>query len=134
MASESRAIRVAGSVKKEIAALLTRGVKDPRIGFVSIMGVRMSSDLRYANVYVSLYGSEAEKKSSLIGLKHSSGWIRRELGKNLRLRLTPELRFFKDTSLDDVYHLENLFTEIHQDEQRAGDELDASADSPDESH
>jgi len=134
MASESRAIRVAGSVQKEIAALLIRGVKDPRIGFVSIMGVKMSSDLRYANVYVSLYGSEAEKKSSLIGLKHSSGWIRRELGKNLRLRLTPELRFFKDTTLDDVYHLENLFTEIHQDEAAQGESTSSDTDVTDETH
>jgi ribosome-binding factor A len=135
MASESRAIRVGGSVKKEIAALLSRGVKDPRIGFVSVMGVRMSPDLRYANVYVSLYGSESEKKSSLIGLKHSSGWIRRELGKNLRLRLTPELRFFKDTSLDDVYHLENLFTEINKTESSGGEGISAADDqveSPDE--
>ena len=114
MASESRAVRVAELVKMEVASLLTKGVKDTRVGFVSVMGVKMSSDLRYANVYVSVYGSDSEKKSSLIGLKSSAGWIRRELGRKLRLRLTPEVRFFEDTTLDDVYHMEDIFKKLHE--------------------
>ena len=114
MASESRARRVAELVRAEIADLLAKGLKDPRIGFVSIMEVKMSPDLRYANVYVSLLGSESEKKSSLIGLQNAAGWIRRELGRNLRLRLTPEVRFFEDTTLDQVYHLEEVFREIRE--------------------
>lgn len=122
MASESRAIRVAELVRKEIGGLLTKGLKDPRIGFVSIMGVKMSSDLRYASVYVSLYGSEKEKKSSLIGLQRSAGWVRRELGKNLRLRLTPEVRFFKDTSLDDVYRVDEVLEEIREADKAHDDE------------
>ncbi|MFP6615475.1 MAG: 30S ribosome-binding factor RbfA [Candidatus Hydrogenedentota bacterium] len=116
MASEERAIRVARVVRAEIADLLTKGLKDPRVGFVSIMGVRMSPDLRYANVYVSLYGSEKEKKSSIIGLQNSAGWIRKQLGRNLRLRLTPEVRFFEDSSLDEVYHLEQTLKAIRSDE------------------
>ena len=116
MASEDRAIRVAQVVKAEIAELLIRGLKDPRVGFVSIMGVRMSPDLRYANVYVSTYGSEKEKKSSIIGLKRSAGWIRKQLGKKLRLRLTPEVRFFEDDSLDQVFHLDEMIKEIHEEE------------------
>ncbi len=120
MATEERASRVAEAVRAEIADLLTRGVKDPRVGFVSIMSVRMSPDLRYANVQVSFLGSEAEKKSSFIGLRRSAGWIRREIGKRLRLRLTPEIRFFEDTTLDDVYHLETIFKQIHESE-TAGD-------------
>lgn len=117
MASESRAIRVAEVVKAEIAAMLTKGLKDPRIGFVSIMTVRMSSDLNYANVYASCYGTDKEKKDSLIGLRNSAGWIRRELGKRLRLRVTPEVRFFEDTSLDEVFHLEQVLKEIKREEQ-----------------
>ena len=121
MASEERAIRVARVVKAEIADLLTKGVKDPRVGFVSIMGVRMSPDLRYANVYVSLFGSDKEKKSSLIGLRNSAGWIRKQIGGKLRLRVTPEVRFFEDVSLDQVFHLEEVFKEMHEDE---GEPLD----------
>lgn len=124
MASESRAIRVAELVRAEIALLLAKGLKDPRIGFVSIMAVRMSPDLRYANVYVSTYGSEKEKKSSLIGMRNSAGWVRRELGRRLKLRLTPEVRFFEDTSLDDVFHLEKVFKELHEAEGTRADEQD----------
>ena len=110
-------------MRAEIAQLLAKGLKDPRIGFVSIMAVRMSSDLQYASVYVSLYGSGKEKKDSLIGLRHSAGWVRRELGRRLKLRLTPEVRFFEDTTLDDVFHLEEVFKEIKDAEvQRAHEE------------
>jgi ribosome-binding factor A len=122
MASEERAIRVARVVKAEIAELLIKGLKDPRIGFVSVMGVRMSPDLRYANVYVSSFGSEKEKKSSLIALRNSAGWIRRELGRKLKLRVTPEVRFFEDTSLEEVFHLEDVFKELHESDAQDADE------------
>lgn len=113
---EGRAHRVATLIRQEIAKLLTRGLKDPRIGFVSVMAVKMSPDLRYANVYVSLFGSEKERKSSLIALQNSAGWIRRELGKFLKLRFTPEVRFFPDETLDEVYHLEETFQKIHEEQ------------------
>lgn len=116
MASGERAVRVGRVVKAEIADLLTRGVKDPRVGFVSIMGVKMSPDLNYANVYVSLFGTEKEKKSSLIGLKNSAGWIRKQIGGKLRLRVTPEIRFYEDNSLDEVFHLDDVFRELHENE------------------
>ncbi len=124
MASESRAVRVAEVVRAEIAQLLAKGLKDPRIGFVSIMAVKMSSDLQYASVYVSLYGSDKEKRDSLIGLRRSAGWVRRELGRRLKLRLTPEVRFFEDTTLDDVFHLEKVFEEIKESDERGTDEED----------
>jgi ribosome-binding factor A len=122
MASEQRAARVGELVRQEVASMLGQGVKDPRIGFVSVMHVKMSSDLRYANVYVSLMGDEKEKKSSLIGLRQASGYMRRELGKKLRLRYTPELRFFEDTTLDDAFHIEEVIKQLHEDEQVGKDE------------
>lgn len=117
-----RAQRVAELIREEIANLIAKGLKDPRIGFVSVMGVRVSDDLRYANVYVSLYGDEKERKSSLIGLRNSTGWIRREIGKAIRLRFTPEIRILPDETLDEVYHLEEIFREIHEEEGNAADE------------
>ena len=124
MASESRALRVAEVIRAEIAQLLSKGLKDPRVGFVSIMAVKMSSDLHYANVYVSIYGSEKETKDSLIGLRNSAGWIRRELGRRLKLRLTPEVRFFEDTTLDDVFHLEEVFKDLKNSEEQEANEAD----------
>jgi ribosome-binding factor A len=117
-----RAKRVGEQIRQEVAALLTKGVKDPRIGFVSVTAVKMSPDLHYANVYVSVFGSESQKKSSLIGLQQSTGWIRREIGKRIRLRVTPEIRFFEDTTLDDVYHLEERFREIHAEQKQQDDD------------
>ncbi|NUM54330.1 MAG: 30S ribosome-binding factor RbfA [Candidatus Hydrogenedentes bacterium] len=119
-----RPTRVAEEIRKLVAELLTKGVKDPRIGFVSVMGVKMSPDLAYADVFVSLFGSDQEKKSSLVGLRQASGWMRREIGKQLRMRVTPELRFTEDTTLDDAYRLEEKFKEIHA-EQSGHDHLDA---------
>jgi ribosome-binding factor A len=124
--SETRAQRVAELIRKEIAQLLTKGVKDPRVGFVSVMGVKMSPDLRYANVYVSLFGDEKEKKSSMIALRNASGYIRRELGKVLRLRFTPEVRFYEDETLEKVYELEDVFKKIHENPD-PNDEQDSDA-------
>lgn len=114
-----RARRVAELIREEVAKLLTHGIKDPRVGFVSVMDVRMSPDLRYANIYVSLYGDEKEQKSSIIALRNSSGWLRRELGKHLRIRVTPELRFFPDDTLDQVYKLEEVIHEIQEERKEA---------------
>jgi ribosome-binding factor A len=114
--------RVGQLLRQEIAGLITKGLKDPRVGFVSIMAVRMSKDLRYADVYVSTYGDEKERKSSLIGLKNSAGFIRRELGKRIRLRYAPEIRFFDDKTLDEVFHLEDVFKELHEGERDDADE------------
>lgn len=116
MSDSARPKRVGESVREEIARLIAKGLKDPRIGFVSVMAVRMSPDLKYANVYVSLYGSEAECKSSLIGLRNSAGWLRGVVGRNLKLRFAPKIRFFLDDTLERVFHLEEVFRQLHEDE------------------
>jgi ribosome-binding factor A len=115
---KGRPHRVGEEVRKTLADLLTKGLKDPRIGFVSVMEVRMSPDLRHANCYVSLLGSESERKSSLAGLRSASGWLRREVSKRLRLRFSPEMRFFEDTTLERVFHLEDVFREMHEDDEQ----------------
>ena len=116
MASGNRAKLVAEAIKEEVASLLIKGLKDTRIGFVSVIGAKASADLRTADVYVSLYGSEAEKKSSLAGLQSSAGFVRRHVGKALRLRFAPEIRFREDTSLDEVFRLEKIFKQLHESE------------------
>jgi len=117
MTGKSRAERVAELVRKEIAQLILDGLKDPRIGFVSVMAVRMSPDLKYANIYVSLYGSESERKGSLVGLQNSARWLRGVVARNLKLRYAPEIRFFPDDTLDRVFHLEEVFKQLHREEE-----------------
>ncbi|MCX5771932.1 MAG: 30S ribosome-binding factor RbfA [Candidatus Hydrogenedentes bacterium] len=114
MSDKGRPRRVGELVREEIAQLIVKGLKDPRIGFVSVMSVRMSPDLKYANVYVSLYGSESKKKSSLVGLQRSATWLRGVVARNLKLRFAPEIRFFPDDTLDRVFHLEDVFRELHE--------------------
>ncbi len=121
MTGKGRPQRVGELVREEIARLLMKGIKDPRIGFVSVMSVRMSPDLRYANVYVSLYGSESERKGSLAGLQRSAGWLRGQVTRNLGLRFAPEIRFFPDDTLDRVFHLEEVFRELHAQEDKPSD-------------
>ena len=118
MSTKGRGQRVGELIRHEIAGLLTKGLKDPRIGFVSVMDVEMSKDLHYATVNVSLYGDEKERKSSFIALQNSAGWIRREVGRHVRLRFTPEIRFRTDETLDQVYALEKVFEEIHEDRKK----------------
>jgi len=118
---QGRARRVGEQIRKEIADMLTKGVKDPRIGFVSVMEARMSPDLSYADVFVSLYGTESEKKGSLIGLQQAAGYMRREIGKRLRLRITPEIRFHEDTTLDTAYRIEERIREIHAEQEHDQD-------------
>ena len=122
MSETLRVKRVGEAVRAEIARLLTKGLKDPRVGFVSVMSVRMSKDLKYASVYVSLYGSEKECKGSLAGLRNSAGWLRREVGRNLRLRFAPEIRFFEDDTLREVFHLEDVLGELHRGEEESDDD------------
>jgi len=120
MNNKARPQRVAELVREEIARLLIKGLKDPRIGFVSVMDVRMSPDLKYANVYVSLFGSESERKGSLTGLQRSASWLRGVIARNLALRFAPEIRFFPDDTLDRVFHLEEVFRELHgQEDEKA---------------
>jgi ribosome-binding factor A len=118
-----RAERVSDQMKQEIADLLMRKIKDPRIGFVTVTDVAVADDLRNATVYVSVYGSDADKESSLKGLRSASAFIRIELGKRMRLRYVPELLFRFDSAVERGAHIMELLNEISEkDKKDSGDE------------
>ncbi|OBX04176.1 ribosome-binding factor A [Gallibacterium genomosp. 3] len=110
----SRAQRVAQEIKKEIAVILQREVKDPRIGMVTVSDVEVSRDLAYAKVFVTFLFNEDEAhiEQGLIGLEKASPYIRSLLGKAMRLRIVPELRFIYDTSLVEGMRMSNLVTQV----------------------
>ncbi len=87
-------------VREELSDLLQREMKDPRIGLATITEVEMTPDLRLARIFVSVLGSAEERKATLQALRHASGFVRRELGKRVRLRHVPELVFVPDASLE----------------------------------
>lgn len=95
-----RADRVGDIIRAELADILLRKTKDPRVGFVTITRVAVSDDLKNAKVYVSMLGGDAEKKQTLKGLKSATPFLRGELGRRLKMRNTPELMFVIDESIE----------------------------------
>jgi ribosome-binding factor A len=91
--------RLAGEIRNEVARLIASSLKDPRLGFVTVTRVDLTPDLRYARVYVGVLG-EDEKGPSFEALKSASGFIRREVGRRLRVRFSPEIDFRYDRGLD----------------------------------
>src|SRR5512142_2891474 len=108
-----RAERVSDQMKQEIADILMRKIKDPRIGFVTVTDVEVADDLKNAKVFVSVYGGD--KDETLKGLKSATAFIRLELGKRMRLRSVPELIFRFDATLERGAHIMELLREIDED-------------------
>ena len=110
MAKEySRTSRVSQQVQKELARILQQEVKDPRIGMVTISGVDVTRDLAYAKVFVTfLTVGEQTNDESLEGLNAAAGYIRRLLGKAMRLRIVPEVRFCFDETLTEGLRISEL--------------------------
>ncbi len=97
-AAYKRATRVADQIRAEVADILMRRTKDPRVGFVTVTDVELTNDLRLARVYVATLPEDPHGDEVLAGLSHAVGFIRAELGRRLRLRHTPELIFQRDLS------------------------------------
>ncbi len=106
--------RVAEVIRQTVAAYLTEQVRDPRIGFVTVTGVELSADLAHARVRVSVMGTEEEKAQSLAGLRSAAGFLRAQLGRVLRLRQTPELRFELDRGLEHAQRIDRLLRELKE--------------------
>jgi ribosome-binding factor A len=119
MAKEfSRSQRVAQEIQKEIAIILQREIKDPRIGMATVSGVEISRDLAYAKVYITFLDVLAENHdpakvtNGIKALQDAAGYIRTLLGKAMRLRVVPELTFVYDNSLVEGMRISNLVTSV----------------------
>lgn len=118
----NRQKRLGELLKHEISELITREIKDPRIGFVSITAVDLSPDLRNAKIYVSVFGSEKEKKASLAGLRSAASFIKRELGRRLRLKYMPEMTILYDESIEKGAHISALIDSVVKKEDSTPDD------------
>lgn len=107
-----RSVRVGDQMKQEIADILMRKLKDPRVGFVTVTDVELSDDLRNAKVFVSIYGGDKEKEETFKGLKSASAFIRSELGKRMSMRCVPEILFRFDRTIEQGAHIMELLREI----------------------
>ncbi|SRR6266536_4211689 len=114
MRPNRRPQRLAFQIQQEVSAMLTRNIKDRRIGFVTVTGVEMSPDLRHARIYVSAMGTDRQKRETLDALNHAVGWIRRELGQRIRMKFLPEIVFRTDSSLEYGERIDRLLDEIRE--------------------
>ncbi|SHL27615.1 30S ribosome-binding factor RbfA [Halomonas caseinilytica] len=120
-----RTDRVADQLQKELAVLIQREVKDPRLGMVTVSGVEVSRDLGYADVHVTLLGENDDERvaENLKILKRAAGFLRGQIARRIKLRHVPELRFHYDASLERGQRLSSLIDEaVAGDRSRHDDE------------
>ncbi len=127
-----RSERVAEQVRIEIAGILQRDLKDPRVGLATCTRVQVSRDLKVAKVYISVLGTSEDQKRTMAVLEGASGFVRRLLWQRLGLRVSPEVRFLFDPSVEYGIKLERLLQESRRpetDEDAPGDALGDAGDS-----
>jgi len=119
MAKEfSRTQRVAQQMQKELAVILQREIKDPRIGMVTVSDVDVSRDLSYARVYVTILAiGDQTTEAGIKALNEATGYIRSLIGKAMRLRIVPELKFVYDESLVEGMRMSNLVSKVVREDQ-----------------
>lgn len=110
----SRTDRVAQQIQKEIAVILQREIKDPRLGMVTVSAVEVSRDLSYAKIFITVFNTQDDNaaKQSANVLNEATGYIRSLLGKRIRARIMPELKFLVDNSLMEGMRISNLVDSI----------------------
>ena len=109
---------MADRIKEIVARKLDRGIKDPRLGFVTVTDVRVTGDLQHASIFYTVYGTDEERADSALALKAATGMLRTEVGKNITARLTPSLEFILDAIPENAKHIEDLLaTARNQDTQ-----------------
>jgi ribosome-binding factor A len=116
MLAGKRATRVGDQLLREIADLLMRKVKDPRVKNTTLTGIHLSNDLKHARVYYSVLGNEKEIQRAQAGLDSAKGFIKREIGLRLDLKYMPDLIFKHDPSLATGHHMEKLFQKLKSEE------------------
>lgn len=114
MVDVARARKLADRIKEIVAARLQRGLRDPRLGFVTITDVQMTGDLQHATVFYTVYGTDEERADSSAALKAATGLLRSEVGRNITARLTPTLEFQLDAVPENAAAIDDLLREARE--------------------
>lgn len=109
-----RSNRVGEQMKKELSEIISRKIKDPRVGFITVTDVAVTGDLQQATVYITSLGNERERADTLKALEQASGFMRVEIGTRIRLRRTPELFFEFDSSVEYGNKIDALLRGLHE--------------------
>ena len=113
MLISKRSAQLEKALIREINNIIYRKINDPRIKFVTITRIKVSPDLKYADVFVTIFNDKDQQKKALKGLKNATKFIRGELGKDLKLRYVPKIEFKIDEDLEHQYKLLEIITEVH---------------------
>lgn len=105
---------MADRIREIVAKRIERGLRDPRLGFVTITDVRMTGDLQHASIFYTVYGTDEERADSAAALKAATGMFRTEVGKNITARLTPTLEFIADAIPENAAAIDSLLREAAQ--------------------
>jgi ribosome-binding factor A len=125
--------RVREKIKFECARVIQQKLRDPRAGFMTVQNVELSHDFRNAKIFVSILGSDADKRKSMRMLEDARGFIQREVAHTLRTRVTPQLKFVLDTSVDKSFRVAELLDQIKKENPGSLDPSgDAKADGDDD--
>jgi ribosome-binding factor A len=111
MADPARARKLADRIKVIVAKRLEKGLKDPRLGFVTITDVQVTGDLQHASIFYTVYGTDEERADSAAALASATGMLRTVVGRNITARLTPSLEFIADGVPENAHHIEELLAE-----------------------
>ncbi|HWL02484.1 MAG TPA: 30S ribosome-binding factor RbfA [Microbacteriaceae bacterium] len=111
MANPERVAKMADRIREIVARRLEKGLRDPRLGFVTITDVKVTGDLQHASVFYTVYGTEEERKDSAAALKSATGLLRTEVGRQLSVRLTPSLEFIPDAIPENAAAIESALAE-----------------------
>ncbi|MCI2958995.1 30S ribosome-binding factor RbfA [Agromyces atrinae] len=114
MADPARARKLADRIKEVVAKRLEKGIRDPRLGFVTLTEVRVTGDLQHASIFYTVYGTDEERDDSAAALKAATGMLRTEVGRNINTRLTPTLEFILDALPDTSAHMEELLKQARE--------------------
>ncbi|HVN25719.1 MAG TPA: 30S ribosome-binding factor RbfA [Syntrophorhabdales bacterium] len=104
--------RMQDFVREEISMILQQEIKDPGLGFITIIDVRMSDDLKYAKVYYSVYGSDEEKEHTAEALKRATNYIKHLLGGKVRMKYMPEITFVYDTDQERAARIDAILKKV----------------------
>jgi ribosome-binding factor A len=116
MSTHNRPERVGQMIQELLGQLFARGMRDPRIGLVTITGVKMSPDLREARVYWTVHGDAEQRKQTAKGLEKARGFLRRGIATEIKLRVTPNLMFTYDEAIDRGERIEQLIRQVHDED------------------
>ncbi|WP_043671011.1 30S ribosome-binding factor RbfA [Clavibacter michiganensis] len=114
MVDHARARKMADRIKEIVAHKLDRGIKDPRLGFVTVTDVRVTGDLQHASIFYTVYGTDEERADTAAALKSATGMLRSEVGKNITARLTPSLEFILDGVPENAAAIDALLEEARR--------------------